>query len=80
MLALPTTDLCNLLISLSSFPGDCKTAKLKPLYKKVAKTEPKNYKPISLLPLISKVLEKVIHNQMHNFLDTNKILYRYQSG
>ena len=58
VLASPITDLCNLSISLSSFPDGCKIAKLKPLYKKEAKTKPKNYRPISLLPLISKVIEK----------------------
>ena len=52
VLASPITDLINLSISLSSFPDDCKIAKLKPLYKKDAKTKPKNYRPISLLPLI----------------------------
>ena len=36
-LASPVTDLCNLSISLSSFPNDCKIAKLKPLYKKESK-------------------------------------------
>ena len=41
-LSSPITDLCNLSISLSSFPDDCKIAKLKPLYKKEAKTKPKN--------------------------------------
>ena len=80
VLASPTTDLCNLSISLSSFPDDCKIAKLKPHYKKEAKTKPKNYRPISLLPLISKVTEKVIHNQTQNFLDKSRILYSYQLG
>ena len=80
VLASPITDLCNLSILLSSFPDDCKIAKLKPLDKKEAKTKPKNYRPISLLPLISKVIEKVILNQTQNFLDTNTILYSYQSG
>ena len=80
VLASPITDLCNLSISLSSFPDDCKIAKLKPLYKKETKTKPKNYRPISLLPLISKVIEKVIHNQTQNFLNKNRILCSYQSG
>ena len=57
------------------FPLDCKIAKLKPLYKKGSKTDPKNYLPVSLLPLVSKVIEKVII-----FLSKNKILYKYQSG
>ena len=46
-LALPITDLCYLSISLSSFPDDCKIAKLKLLYKKEAKTKPKTIGPIS---------------------------------
>ena len=78
ILASPLTDLCNLSISLSSFPDECKVAKLKPLYKK--ETKPKNYRPISLLTLISKIIEKIIHNQTQSFLDENKILYTYQSG
>ena len=57
------------------FPLDCKIAKLKPLYKKGSKTDPKNYLPVSLLPLVSKVIEKVII-----FLSKNKTLYKYQSG
>ena len=46
----------------SKFPLGCKTTKLKPLYKKGSKTDPKNYCPVSLLPLVSKIIEKVIHN------------------
>ena len=65
---------------LSSFPDECKVDKLKPLYKKETRTKPKNYRPISLLPLISKIIEKIIHNQTQSFLDENKILYTYQSG
>ena len=80
VLASPITDLINLSISLSSFPDDCKIAKLKPLYKKDAKTKPKNYQPISLLPLISKIMERIIHDQTQVFLDENKILVTCQSG
>ena len=78
--AKPVSELCNLSISLSLFPEDCKQAKLKPLFKKGSRDEPKNYRPISLLPQISKVIEKVVHEQVLEYLDTNKILYRYQSG
>ena len=63
VLASPITDLVNLSISLSLFPDDCKIAKLKPLHKKEAKTKPKNYRPISLLPLLSKIIERIIHNR-----------------
>ena len=80
ILATPVTQICNLSIKLSHFPHDCKLAKLKPLYKKGSKTDPKNYRPISLLPIVSKIIEKIIHDQTMEYLTDNKILYRYQSG
>ena len=80
ILSKPIPDLINLAISLSSVPDSCKVAKLKPLFKKGSKLEPKNFRPISLLPLISKVLEKVVHDQTQTFLTDNSILYYYQSG
>ena len=54
VLAKPITDVCNLSISSRKFPDSCKLAKLKPIYKKGSLTEASNYRPISLLPLISK--------------------------
>ena len=76
----PISDLCNLSITSGKFPDPCKVAKLKPLYKKGSVTEPCNYRPISLLPLISKVIEKVIHDQTSTFLNLKNLLYTYQSG
>ena len=52
--------------------NDGNRAQFKPLYKKGKKTDPKNYRPISLLPVISKILEKVIHDQTMEFV-TKKI-------
>ena len=68
ILATPVTQICNLSIKLSHFPHDCKLAKLKPLYKKGSKTDPKNYRPISLLPIVSKIIEKIIHDQTMEYL------------
>ena len=56
VLAKPIRDIINLSIKLSTFPDKCKIAKLTPLFKKGSKTDPKNYRPISLLPLISKLI------------------------
>ena len=64
----------------SKFYLDCIIAKLKPLYMKESKTDPKNCRLVSLFLLASKDIEKVIHNQTKNFLSKNKILYEYQSG
>ena len=47
----------------SKFHLDCKIAELKPLYKKGSKTDPKNLHSVSLLPLASKVMQKIMHNQ-----------------
>ena len=50
------------------------------LYEKGSKTDPENYRPVSHLPLVSKVIEKVIHNQNKIFLSKNKIWYKYEPG
>ena len=71
---------CNLSISLVRIPDDCEQAKLKPLLKKGSKDKPKNHRSISLLPQISKVIVKIVHEQIQDYLDENKILDRYQSG
>ena len=80
ILVIPITQICNLSIKLSVFPKKCKTAKMTPLFKKGSKTEVKNYRPISLLPLVSKIIEKIIHNQVESFLHSHNIIYKYQSG
>ena len=74
------SEICNLLISHGIFPNICKVVKLKPIFKKGKEINPSNYRPISLLPLISKIIEKVVHNQTNEFLSANKISYNYQSG
>ena len=80
VLSKPISDLCNLSITSEKFPDPCKEAKLKPLYKKGSVTEPCNYRSISLLSLISTVIEKVIHDQTSTFLNSKNLLYTYQSG
>ena len=58
ILTIPISQICNLSIKFSHFPQDCKVLKLKPLYKKGTKTDPKNSRPISLLPIVSKSYRK----------------------
>ena len=80
ILAKPIAKICIISISSGLFPSDCKIAKLKPLYKKGSKTNPENFRPISLLPLISKVIERIVYDQVDNFVLQNNILNNYQSG
>ena len=58
VLAPPSKNIINLSIKLSTFSEECKIVKLKPIFKKGARLIPKNYLPISVLPLVSKIIEK----------------------
>ena len=80
ILAKPISTLCNLSISQGAFPNACKVGKLNSIFKKGKKTDPSNYRSISLLQLISKIIERVIHDQANAFLSDEDILYNYQSG
>ena len=80
LLARPTSQLCNLSIKLNWFPRSCYIAKVKPLFKKNFKTDPQNYRPISPLPILLKIIERIIHDQTQEILSKSKILYRFQSG
>ena len=80
LLVTPMTQLCNLSILSARLPDACKIANLKPLFKKGSKANPRNYRPISLLPLMSKVLERIVHEEAMEFLDKHNTLYKFQSG
>ena len=68
ILAKQVSAFCNLSIPRGVFASACKVAKLRPIFEKSKKTDPSNYIPISLLPLISKIIEKVVHGQINAFL------------
>ena len=68
VLAKPVCQLCNLPVRLNTFLEDCKIAKLKPPFKQGSKTNPANYRLISLLlSKLSKVIERIVHEQTTNF-------------
>ena len=68
ILAKSVSALCNLSISWGVFPSASKVARLKPIFKKGTKTDPSNYRPISLLSVISKIIEKVVDDQTNAFV------------
>ena len=68
-MAKPIFQICNISIKYLVFPSSCKIAKLKPLFTKVSKTAPNLIASFSLLPLVSKTIEKVIHGQTQSFPD-----------
>ena len=80
ILAKPISELYNLSVTFRNFPDAYKVAKLKPLFKKVPETDPSNYRPISLIPLLSKAFGRIVLDQTNDFLNHNNILYSDQSG
>jgi len=79
-IALPLANIINTSISTGTMPDALKIAKVIPIYKSGAQSDLGNYRPISLLPVLSKVFEKVIYKRLYTFLNTNKILYESQYG
>ena len=61
-------------------PSSLKLAKVKPIFKAKDASQYENYRPISLLPCISKILEKVVYKRLYNFLNQENILYSSQYG
>jgi hypothetical protein len=70
----PLTHICNKSLSSGIFPDHLKYAEVKPLFKKGDKSKISNYRPISILSSFSKVLEKVIYNQLQEHLNNYGIL------
>ena len=74
------TYLVNLSIDTHTVPDELKFAIVKPLFKKNSRLDVGNYRPVSILPIISKILERAIYVQIEAYLKENKLLYDYQSG
>ena len=72
--------LINQMFSQGDFPDCLKIPKVIPLIKSGSKADVDNYSSISLLPVLSKVLEKIMYNRLIKFLDKNDILYEKQFG
>ena len=62
------------------FPDLMKLAKVIPLYKKSFPENPNNYRPISLLSVFSKIIEKLMHTRLYTFLEKYNILHSLQFG
>ena len=62
------------------FPLDWKIARVTPLHKKGSKNLMENYRPISILPIISKVFERILYDQFYEYLTSNNLLSKQQFG
>ena len=69
---------CSIINSI--FPAQIKLARVTPIYKQGSKTDLGNYRPISVLPVISNILEKHVRKHFIAFLTKHDLLYKCQSG
>ena len=70
----------NLSIKSKTFQEPWKTGTITPIHKEGSKSDPANYRPITILNTPSKLLERIIHNQLNDYLKSNNILDDEQSG
>jgi hypothetical protein len=70
----------NLSLKSSQIPSDLKMAKVIPIYKDGEKSQFSNYRPISVLPIISKILERCVYNQLIDHLESHNMLSQQQFG
>ena len=69
----PLHHIITLSILLNRFPRSWKYSKVIPLHKKGCKLEKKNYRPVAILSPLSKILEKVVYEQLYDYFSKNKI-------
>ena len=74
----PLLHICNLSLSCGVFPSELKIAKVLPLYKSGDDVQLVNHRPVSILPVFSKVLERLMYDRVTEFLKNH--LYKYQFG
>ena len=75
----PLAYIFNLSFTKGIVPDLLKIAKVIPIYKKGERNLPSNYRPISLLSIFDKILEKLMYKRLYNYLEINNILYKQHS-
>ena len=80
IVAIPLCRIINFSFSQGVFPDMLKIAKVIALFKAGSSEEVNNYRPISLLPVFDKIIEKLMHSQLYTFLEYHNILFKNQFG
>ena len=80
VVAKPICAIINLSLKSGVVPAVWKAARVIPLFKKRKREDMDNYRPISILPAVSKVLERAVHHQLYAYLQRHKILSPFQCG
>ena len=80
VLADKITHMINLSFKIGVVPDKIKLEKVIPIFKKNNRTNPSNYRPISLISVINKLMEKLMFKQINKFIEKHNIMYDYQFG
>ena len=76
----PLTRIFNLSFQQGKIPHQLKTCRVIPIYKSGLHTSLDNYRPIGLISVISKIMEKIVCNSLTNYLEHNNFIYQHQYG
>ena len=76
----PLTHICNKSFSSGLFPFEMKIANVVPIFKSGDDMVFSNYRPVSVLLVLSKLLEQLMYNRIICFINDNGLLYDYQFG
>ena len=76
----PLTHIFNQSLRTGIFPDEWKIAKITPIHKADEKNLCGNYRPVSVISVVSKVFEKVVYEQLMQYLEQHKIISKVQSG
>lgn len=76
----PLTKLINQCIKSNTFPKILKLSKVVPIHKKGPIDDPSNYRPISLVPILAKIFEALLKNQINDYFEQNNLFYSGQYG
>ena len=76
-ISIPLANLIDLSFKCGIFTMSLKVASVTPIHKKGGCLDCNNYRPVSLITNLSKVIEQLVHNMLYNFLEKHKLLYEY---
>ena len=79
-IASPSCEIFNLSIITGVFPEEWKCSKVIPLFKQGERADMNNYRPISIIPVVAKVFERIIYDQLYAYLSDNNMIATHQSG
>ena len=74
------TNLFNYSLDTGRIPSEWKSACVIPVPKKGEKELVESYRPVSVLPIIAKIFEAMVHTQLYSYMETNSLIHAAQSG